>query len=529
MSQASKTADELRILLRAQYPVIYLVTYEEKRAKKILRDLCQELQMEMRVWSFTEGVTVEGSHNPPQPANPLQILDSVRNADKHTMFVLRDLHSFFNSHEVIRKIRDLRNDQSDFYKPIVITSPILKIPPELEKVITVVDLDLPDREEISRLVDLALVSISRRRPEMGNMDDEQKDMIIKACTGLTTEEIENVLAKSWIENRCLDIPTILSEKKQIIRKGGILEYYNNLENYADVGGMDLLKQWLEDRTESFSDRARSFGLPQAKGILILGVPGTGKSLISKAIAGLWGIPLIKMDVGKIFAGIVGASEENIRRAISTVEAIAPCILFIDELEKSLSGTGSSNFSDAGTASRVFGTFLSWMQDKTSPVFVVATANDVRQLPPELLRKGRFDDTFFVDLPSKAERRDIFRIHITKPREKHLGRELNDSFDLNVLADATEGFSGAEIEQVVIAALFKAFKERKDLTQEHLLDAARETLPLSKTMRENIDYLKRWVHGRARYASSGTAESVALESIIPAVPKIRITKNKRREA
>jgi len=286
----------------------------------------------------------------------------------------------------------------------------------------------------------------------------------------------------------------VSEKEQIIRKSGILEFFPVSESLTDVGGMDSLKRWLQKRGHAFSEKAREFGLPQPKGILLLGVQGCGKSLICKASASLWKTPLLRFDVGKVFSGIVGGSEENIRKAIKTAEAISPCILWIDELEKGLSGIQSSSFSDAGTTARVFGTFLTWQQEKAVPVFTIATCNSVENLPPELLRKGRFDEIFFVDLPSDAERREIFSIHITKRNRDA------DAFDLDTLSKVSSGFSGAEIEQAVISGMFDAFDENAELETKHILEAIYDTVPLSVTMKEGIEHLRKWAATRAIPAS-----------------------------
>ncbi|OYT75045.1 MAG: ATPase, partial [Armatimonadetes bacterium JP3_11] len=261
------------------------------------------------------------------------------------------------------------------------------------------------------------------------------------------------------------------------------------------GGLDLLKEWLRKRRASLSREAREFGLPAPKGVLLLGVQGTGKSLSAKAIANLWGLPMLRLDVGRVFGSLVGASEANMRAAIRTAEAVAPCILWIDELEKGFAGVQGSGVSDSGTTARVFATFLTWMQDKRAPVFVVATANDVSQLPPELLRKGRFDEIFFIDLPTLPEREQIFAIHLRKRKRDPA------QYDLKTLARATEGFSGAEIEQVVIAGLFTAFDAGRELTTEDMLDEVRHTVPLSVMMREEIEELRTWAQLRTRPASS----------------------------
>jgi SpoVK/Ycf46/Vps4 family AAA+-type ATPase len=305
-----------------------------------------------------------------------------------------------------------------------------------------------------------------------------------------------------VRTKTFDMPTIIGEKKQIIRKSGILEYYEAVEDVEDVGGLEILKDWLKKRQQAFTSKARDFGLPLPKGILLIGIPGTGKSLTAKCVGSMWQMPLLRLDVGKIFAGLVGSSEENIRKVIKTAEAIAPAILWLDELEKGFSGTGSSNMSDGGTTSRVFGTFITWLQEKTSPVFVIATANNVHQLPPELLRKGRFDEIFFCDLPQREERKQIFGIHLKKKNRKP------ESYDLEKLADATPDFSGAEIETAVVAAMYDSFDAGEDVTNERLLTSVGDIVPLSVTMREVIESMREWARTRARSASAKGAAAQA---------------------
>jgi SpoVK/Ycf46/Vps4 family AAA+-type ATPase len=305
------------------------------------------------------------------------------------------------------------------------------------------------------------------------------------------------------------VDVILTEKEQIIRKSGMLEYYRVDEGMADVGGLDVLKDWVRKRTQAFGQRARDFGLPAPRGILLLGVQGCGKSLSCKAVAANWRLPLLRLDVGKIFGGIVGQSEENMRRAIRMSESIAPTVLWLDELEKGFSGTQSSGVSDGGTTARVFASFVTWLQEKTAPVFVVATANRIDDLPPELLRKGRFDEIFFVDLPSEEERREIFAIHLKK-RKRAL-----ENFDLDRLADAAVGYSGAEIEQVIVSALYDAFDAGRDINTEDLLRNIHSSIPLSRTMKEQIDDLRMWASTRARNASTPAAQApVHIERVEP---------------
>jgi SpoVK/Ycf46/Vps4 family AAA+-type ATPase len=315
---------------------------------------------------------------------------------------------------------------------------------------------------------------------------------------LTENEAKDAIAKAIIQAGGRlggeAIEAVTAEKQQIIRKSGLLEFYASDEVLTNVGGLETLKNWLRKRVRAFSEEARSFGLPEPKGILLVGVQGCGKSLVAKSVANSWRLPLLRLDVGRLFASLVGSSEENLRNAIKVAESIAPVVLWVDEIEKGFSGVGSSNMSDAGTAARVFGSFITWLQEKQKPVFVIATANDVSGLPPELVRKGRFDEIFFVDLPDAIERAQIWQIHLSKRNRDPA------QFDLNTLAMASDGLSGAEIEQAVIAGLYEAFDKNRPLGMSDLLEVLQETVPLSQMMAEEIDGLRQWARQRARQAS-----------------------------
>ncbi len=831
---------ELETLIRARYPIIYVVSWEEKRVEDALRAITKARGKKMYQWTVTQGMVLNPSNRDEVTRDPLAALDFVLESRDQAVFLLKDFHPFLNDTALVRRLRDLTYALKTSYKTLVLLSPVLRLPPELEKEITVVDYALPSLEDLGKLLDSIIESVKANPQVQTTLTKEEREQVLSAAQGLTGMEAENVFAKSLVERRRFDVDVVLSEKEQIIRKSAILEYYRASEAFADVGGLDLLKDWMDKRTVAFTEKARDYGLPAPKGILILGVQGCGKceladtpilmhdgtikmvqdvvvgdrimgpdslprtvlstvrgrdemyevmptkgepytvngdhvlslrvsgyrpehkkfkeadenglinisvkdylersacfkqaamgwrtgvefmprpapldpyflglwlgdgttnqphvttmdaeiadyleifaakqgvcvtrrqkgraaliclvrrcggppnsvtgllrgmgvlgnkhiphiykansrevrlqvlaglidtdghqhgntydiiqknkrladdlvflcrslglaayitpcrkacthkgtkrsgdyyrisisgdtdmvpvrlerkrcpvrgqrknvlnvgitvqsvgiddyygfqvdsdglfllgdftvthnSLASKSIASLWNLPLLRMDVGKIFGGIVGQSEENIRKAIRVAESTAPNIVWIDELEKGFSGTQSSGISDGGTTARVFGTFLAWLQDKTAPCFVVATANDVSALPPELLRKGRFDEIFFVDLPGAPERVEIFNIHLKKrKRDPAL-------FDLDALADATDGFSGAEIEQAVIAAMYDAFNLDRDITTEDIIKTAEHSIPLSKTMKEKIDMLRFWAETRARPASSG---------------------------
>jgi len=499
---ASSVVDsELETLIRARYPIIYIVSWEEKRVEDALRAIAQNRGKKIYFWTITQGMVLNPNAQDSATRDPMNALNFVMDSREQALFVLKDYHPFISEVSVTRRLRDLTVALKMSYKTLIILAPILKLPNELEKEITVVDYGLPDRDDLDRLLEGIIQSVKDNPQINTNLTDLERDQVLKAAQGLTANEAENVFAKSLVEKHRFDVDVILGEKEQIIRKSGILEYYPFSEKIGDVGGLDLLKDWMEKRTVAFTEKARAFGLPEPRGVLLLGVQGCGKSLSAKAIGSLWRLPLLRLDVGRIFAGIVGSSEENMRKAIRVAESVAPCILWLDELEKGFSGTQSSGMSDGGTTARVFGTFLTWMQDKRAAAFVVATSNDVTSLPPELLRKGRFDEIFFIDLPSKEERKQIFKIHLQKRKRNP------DDFDLEQLAAATPGFSGAEIEAVVVEALYDAFDEVRELTTESIIAAAHNSVPLSMTMSERIEELRAWAETRARPASSAHSEDM----------------------
>jgi SpoVK/Ycf46/Vps4 family AAA+-type ATPase len=392
--------------------------------------------------------------------------------------------------------------QDGYQKAIILSSPSKFVPEELSKELPVIEVDLPDRDTIAVIADSVVAEYADYCVET-----EITPKLLESALGLTVMEARLAFAKAIIQNRKLteeEIPLIISEKEQIIKKSGLLEYFHPKEYLSSVGGLENLKEWIHRRGNAYSDEAREFGLNTPRGVLLLGVPGCGKSLTAKAIANEWKFPLLRFDLGKVFGGIVGESERNIRYALDVAKTISPCVLWIDEIEKGLSGSQSSGRTDGGTSARVFGTFLTWMQEKKEPVFVVATANDISSLPPELLRKGRFDEIFFVDLPSAGERENIFKIHLKNKNRDAAALGL----DMAKLVKASEGFSGAEIEEVVSEALFNAYAEgQHDLEMKNLLECIEATSPLSRTMAETIANLRKWAEQRARLASKDKPEEV----------------------
>jgi len=492
-------AKEIGVLIRAKYPILYLISWEERRVEKTLRDICEPLNRSLHTWSITQGMKppVNRTSGPPktQPLpGELEALALVHEAPDFSVFLLKDFHSYMRDPRVVRLLRDLAERLKSRSQTLVIMAPTLLLPLELEKEVTVIDFGLPNQEDIEKTLDTAIAAVKDNPGIRSKLKPVDRERLIKSCQGLTLDEVESVLAKSLVESRCFDLDTIIEEKQQIVRKSGLLEYYPASSKLADVGGMELLKEWLDKRTRAFSNEARRFGIPAPKGILLIGVQGCGKSLIAKTVAAHWSLPMLRLDIGRIFGSLVGQSEENIRKAIAVSESVSPCILWADELEKGFAGMGGSGVSDSGTTARVFATFLTWMQEKTKPVFLIATANDVSALPPEMLRKGRFDEIFFVDLPDAKEREEIFKIHLEKRHRK------SSDFNLLELSEQSRGFSGAEIEQVVVGALYSAFEEKREVSQKDLLCETKTTVPLSVMMREDVDELRNWAQLRTRPAS-----------------------------
>jgi len=487
---------EIEDLIKARYSLIWITSPEENRVEEALRKLCVERESRLEVWSITEGFkTIANGQGTRDVKDPMKAIDHVMRAEGKAVFVLRDFHPFLKEPAVVRRLRDAATELRKTRKSLLVLSPITKIPPELEKSISaVLDWELPNRQEIEKAARELLPNLPAATQQVIESDPQMMERVVEGALGLTLIEAQNVFAKSAVRTHTFDLETILEEKKQIIRKSGLLEYYEHREEFSDVGGMEVLKDWLVKRRNAFSSRARDFGLPLPKGILLIGVPGTGKSLTAKAVGALWQMPLLRLDVGKIFGGLVGSSEENMRSVIKTAEAIAPAVLWIDELEKGFSGTASSGQTDGGTTSRVFASFITWLQEKTTPVFVIATANNVHQLPPELLRKGRFDEIFFCDLPDRDDRAQIIDIHVRKKKRDPA------KFDMDKLLEATVDFSGAELEQAVVAALYDAFDTGGDLSTEGLLHTLKEMVPLAITMREQIESMREWARTRARMAS-----------------------------
>lgn len=496
---------ELETLIRARYPILYIISNEEMRVQQLVLEIARKRQKKVFEWSCSMGMVPAGASIQSQKVrnastrDPINALDQVIELVEPAIFIFKDFHPFLakSNFAVIRKLKEIALHLKNSFKTIILVSPLMEIPAELEKEITVLNHPLPSRDDLNELLDRIIDELKQFKQITLDLDDPGRERLLQAALGLTLGEAENVFAKILVKHERLDgddVNEVLAEKQQIIRKSGLLEYYAATENFAHVGGLGVLKDWLNKRAVAFTSEARAFGLPAPKGILMLGVQGCGKSLCAKAVSNQWQLPLLRFDMGRMFGSFVGSSEENVRRAIAVAESVAPAILWVDEIDKAFAGAQGSGVSDGGTTARVFGTFLTWLSEKTAPVFVVATANDISQLPPELLRKGRLDEIFFVDLPTEAERADVFRIHLARR-----GRDANQ-FDIQALVAASSDLSGAEVEQAIISALYDAFSGQSELTTNHILTTLTQTVPLARTMEEQITGLRRWAEGRARSAS-----------------------------
>jgi ATP-dependent 26S proteasome regulatory subunit len=509
---------DLRRMIRARFPLLSIGTAEEGRViseiTRVVGDRAQVApQREVYVWSTSAGLAAIGKPGNEQTRTPHAALTAATAIAGPAVVIMLDLHPWLGANgappdtQLVRALKDTVRLFKDGAVPrtLILVSPVPHLPPDLTDLVTVVDFPLPTEGQLRTL----LQSMISRNAGAGalavELPDEGIERLVKAALGLTIFEAENAFARAMADDGRLtvdDVAVVQQEKSQIIRKSGVLEVVSSTVKLSDVGGLGNLKTWLTKRSGSWLDEARAYGLPAPKGVLVTGVPGCGKSLTAKAMSSAWSLPLIRLDVGRIFGGLVGASEQNMRTALATAEAVAPCVMWIDEIEKGFA-SGASGVGDSGTSARVFGTFLTWMQEKTSSVFVMATANDISLLPPEFLRKGRFDEIFFIDLPTRSERTVIFRLHLQARLEAGpaLGDLAVDEALLDGLAAATEGFSGAEIEQVVVAACFDAFDGRRALTADDLHRAIGATVPLSVTQAEQVLALRQWADVRAVAASA----------------------------
>lgn len=476
--------NEFILLLKARYPIIYISTSEEERLEYIIKYCTKKyVTRAYYSWDFVEGYQGNPNDKGFASRNPLEALELVEKLTDQTasIFILKDYNNFLKDVSIIRKLKNLAQRLKTQPKNIVIISAEVVIPEALREFITLIEFPLPSYNEINEELRRLMLSLKQE------FSDELLVNLTTACQGLSLERIRRVLSKIIAQSGIIgnDSPRfILEEKRQIIQQTQLLEYCVTTNKTTDLGGLDNYKTWLKLREEAFSPAAKEYGLPYPKGLLLVGVQGTGKSLAAKTVANEWNLPLLRLDFGRLFGSLVGQSESKVRQMIQISEALAPCVLWVDEIDKSFAG--AQNSGDSGTTSRVLATFLTWMSEKISPVFVVATANNIEWIPPEVIRKGRFDEVFFLNLPTKEEREAIFEVHLRKVRPDRL-----DTFSVPLLSELSKNFSGAEIEQSVIEAMRLGYNKGREFTTEDIVSAIEKIVPLAKTKNEELKILQEW--------------------------------------
>jgi AAA+ superfamily predicted ATPase len=521
----------LKILIDSSTPIVVVETVEEVHAVRLVRAACSSLNLAVFEWSIASGLSRCGNdggnallsdgtvyagpsgtgHDPTDIAakaiynsrEPVQVLGNLEGISVDAAFILKDFHRHMDDPVVVRRLRDVGQKFSQNRRTVIITAPSIVIPPELASLVEFLKLPLPDRQRLRQIIDEMIVRVGKTRTLRRNLDSAGLDAMADNLRGLSEEEAERAVSQALVTRYGLTpeiVTDVLQAKKELLRRSEMLDFVEVSDTLSAVGGLENLKTWLAQRQGTWEDAAREFGLEPPRGVIILGVQGCGKSMCARAIAGEWKIPLVKFDTAAIFDKYIGETEKRIQKVFQVAEGLAPCVLWIDELEKVFAGSGAdSASSDAGVSSRLLGAFLSWMQDRKAPVFVAATCNNVSALPPELIRKGRFDELFFVDLPNPAERKQIFAIQLTKRKRNPL------DFDLDLAASAARGYSGAEIEASIQAALYAVFSSRRTLTTQSLVEAMQATVPLSTTRAEEIEALRDWASKRAVRASAADAK------------------------
>ncbi len=476
--------NEFVLLLKARYPIIYIATNEEERIEYLIKYCSKKYVVRTYYsWDFVDGYQGNPNDKGFAARNPLEALDLIDKLTPETasLFVLKDYDNFLKDFSVVRKLKNLSRSLKTQPKNIIIVSSEINIPDSLKEFVTLLEFPLPSYSEILEELNRLLSSLQQE------IEPEALDNIATACQGLSLERIRRVLSKVIAKYGEIDDSSpnlILQEKKQIIQQTQLLEFCLNDKAISDLGGLDNFKDWLKLRAKAFSQEAIQYGLPYPKGLLLVGVQGTGKSIAAKIIANEWQLPLLRLDFGRLFASLIGQSEQRVRKMIEIAEALSPCVLWVDEIDKAFAGAQSSG--DSGTTSRVLATFITWLSEKTSPVFVVATANNIDWIPPEILRKGRFDEMFFLGLPTREEREAIFEVHLKKNRPDSI-----DKFQIPLLGQLSKEFSGAEIEQVVIEAMRLGFNEEREFNNEDILISIQNLVPLARTKSKELDILKAW--------------------------------------
>jgi ATP-dependent 26S proteasome regulatory subunit len=538
----SSPLDRLKVLINSSTPIVVMETVEEPRAVSLVRQACSDLNMAIFEWTIADGLVRSGQKSsgasalqnyaksatipagnsedsrlaravlssftsdvPAQKSavynttDPVQALANMESMTVEAVFILKDFHRHLDNPVVVRRLRDVGQKFSANRRTLILTAPTIEMPPELASLVEFLDLPLPDQPRLRELIRETYTRMAGNHTLKLQLDSDGVDAMAANLRGLTEEEAERAVSQTVIARLALSpecVTDVLEAKKAALQRSEMLEFVDATDNMASIGGLDNLKTWLAQRRGSWSDHARDFGLDAPKGVIILGVQGCGKSLCARAVAGEWQLPLVKFDTAAIYDKYIGETEKRIQKVFKVAEGLAPCVLWIDELEKVFAGSGPDSASaDAGVSSRLLASFLSWMQDRKAPVFVAATCNNVTALPPELIRKGRFDELFFVDLPNKEERKQIFAIQLTK-------RKRNPAdYDLEKIAASAQGFSGAEIESAVQTALYAAFSQKRELRNDDMLTALSSTVPLSITRAEEIGTLRDWAKDRAVWASA----------------------------
>jgi ATP-dependent 26S proteasome regulatory subunit len=553
--QTQDCLSRLKILFNSTTPVVVMETLEEERMMFLVRSACSELNLPLFEWSIADGLVRSGSNAPVQPASnprttqtdlnkriaaaqaalmqanlppvdfgnisadPAPPQSAIINTSTAAgvlahldtltipgVFVLKDFHRQMDDAIVVRRLREVAQDFAHQRRTMILTGPSVSLPPELSNLVEYVDLALPDRDRLRQIIQETFKRLGAMYTLKSNLDETGWNSVASNLRGLTEEEAERAVAQVIVKDYGLTpacITEVLEAKKEILRRTGMLEFIEATDSMASVGGLENLKKWLQKRRGAFADEARSFGLEPPRGVIIMGVQGCGKSLCARSIAGEWRLPLVRFDSAAIFDKFIGETEKRVKKLFDVAEELSPCVLWIDELEKVFAGSGPDSASvDAGVSSRLLGSFLSWMQDRKSPVFVAATSNNVNALPPELIRKGRFDEIFFVDLPNAVERRAIFSLQLARRKRSPA------DFDLDQLVAASANYSGAEIDAVVQSAMYASFSDRKPVTTQSLLEELKNTVPLSATRAEDIAALRDWARERAVPASLSEQRSAA---------------------
>lgn len=482
----NSTVHDFKVLINSCHPLIVIETAEEKRVHNLLTSTALQLGMDLEEWTATYGIkNKQNTTKLFDTQEPSGVISYMTQRQGELIYLLKDFHSCLQDLILIRSFRELIYKFSKARSTLFLTGTNIKLPAEIEPFAIYYDLKIPSEKELKQLIRNVYYALEVKHSVSYKLDQKGETRLLSALKGMTIDQARQSVAFAFLEGKALtdgDIPKILKKKANLINEGGILEFVPASENHFQLGGFGKLKNWLDKIQVGFSEEARKVKLPLPKGILMVGVPGCGKSLAAKVVAKMWNFPLLKLDTGRLFDKYIGESEKNFRKCIKIAEALSPSVLWIDEIEKTLPGGGESG-NDSGLNRRLFGAFLTWLQEKKKPVFVVATANKVRQLPPELLRKGRFDEIFFVDLPLKGPRKEIFEIHL-------INRNLIlENYDRDLLAEKSEGMSGAEIEQGVLSSLYRSLHERTSHNTNLILEELDQIIPLSESRKELIEDLR----------------------------------------